>query len=269
MNISEMHYDFDIKFDKVDSLQQRNFNQAQKDWLLNEAQWVTLKTNYNLNDLNNRGRIGFEMTEQRIQDLKNLHIKSPAPQPAVLATSISSELYEIDLSGLLYEYLFVTRIQAQITKGECTKIVSVGITQTDDLNNALSDPFNRPEFNTGDILGVYGRSTQNTTTQNNPYGAGSLYVYTDGTFTVDSIFIEYIKYPNRLWIGTYDITSNLLPKDGSNTYIYQSGVDTPVSSDLSSHLHNEIVDVAVFLASQIIEDPNYVKLSQQKLIINK
>jgi len=74
--IQEQHFDFDMKVDKVDSLQKRSFNTAQKDWLLNEAQTVWLKNNYDVTQIN---RVSFEVTEHRVQDLKNLHIKSPAP----------------------------------------------------------------------------------------------------------------------------------------------------------------------------------------------
>jgi|32_taG_2_1085360.scaffolds.fasta_scaffold22977_2 hypothetical protein len=267
MTIQEFQYDFDVKWDKVDSLQKRSFNAAQKDWLLNEAQWVYLKTQYGLN---NKPRIGFEGIEQRIQDLKNLHIKCPLPQVGIVPTKLDSSLFEVDLSQLLYEHLFITRIKVDITKGLCTKRAGVSITQTDDLNDALIDPHNRPSFKFGDVLGVYGKATDlSTTTQNNRYGAGSLFLYTDGTFEIDNVYIEYIKYPNRLWSGTYDLTTDLLPKNANNDYIYQAGVDSAVTSDLSHHTHSEIVDVAVLLASQIIEDPNLVQLGQQKILINK
>ena len=266
MFIQEMHFDFDIKIDKVDSLQKRSFNTAQKDWLLNEAQWVWLKNNYGVTKTN---PVSFEVTEHRIQDLKNLHIKSPAPQPSILATSADSIAYESTLDSLVYELLFVTRVRAKITKNNCTKIVGVNITQTDDLNNSLVDPFNKPDFITGDVLGVYGRSSLNSVTNLNPYGTGSIYIYTDGTFTVDEVYIEYIKHPNRLWFGNYDLTSDLRPKIISNTYVYQAGVDSPVHSDLNSHVHAEIVDQAVLIASQLIEDPQLMGVKFQKYIQNK
>lgn len=266
MVIQEMHFDFDIKADKVDSLQKRSFNTAQKDWLFNEAQWVWLKNNYGITQTN---RGAFEVTEHRIQDLKNLHIKFPLPQPGILPIVISTSVYEAPLNLLEYEFLFCTRMVARITKNNCTKDVPVSIIQTDDLNDALTDPFNRPNFITGDVLAVYGKSTGNTATSLNPQGTGSVYIYTDGTFTVDLVFIEYIKYPNRMWFGNYDITSDLRPKTISNSYVYQASVDSPVSCELNSHVHPEIVDLAVFIASQLIEDPQLMGAKFQKYIQNK
>jgi hypothetical protein len=266
MRIEEQHYDFKIKKDKVDSLQKRNFNPAQIDWLLNEAIWVWLKTNYGLS---NKFQTGFEGTEHRIQDLKNLHIKSPNPQPAVVPALMVTGEYELDLKDLEYEHLFSTRVRAKITKDNCTKVVGVTVTQTDDLNETLYDPFNKPSFSYNRIIGVYGRATDTTGTIINPYGLGSLYLYTDGTFTIDEVYIDYIKYPNRVWIGSYDLTSDLRPKNANNTYIYQTSVDNPVHCDINSHAHNEIVDIAVNLAAMMVEDPNMVQLSALKIQTNK
>jgi hypothetical protein len=266
MRIEEMHYDFDIKVDKVDSLTNRNFNAAQKDWLINEAIWVYLKTSYGIT---NPQRVGFEVTEQRIQDLKNLHIKSPNPQPALTPINLGSGQFEADLSGLRYEHLYVTRLRADISKGNCTKNVNIDTTQTDDLNDALLDPFNKPRFESGDLLGVYGKSNNASTTTNNLYGAGSLFLYTDSTFNVDNVYVDYLKYPNRVWLGTYDLTNDLRTKSVNNTYVYQSGTDGPVHCDLNAHTHNEIIDIAVMLASQLIEDPNLIQLNRFKINTNK
>ena len=266
MVIQEMHFDFDMKADKVDSLQKRSFNAAQIDWLLNEAQWVWLKNNYGLTQTN---RSAFEVTEARIQDLKNLHIKCPVPQVGIVPTVIDTTIVETPLNLLTYEMLFVTRIKADITKGLCTKRVGATPVQTDDLNDALADPFNRPDFNAGEVIATYGKSSTDTSTVLNPEGTGSVYLYSDGTFSIDTVFIEYIKYPNRMWFGNYDVTSDLRPKFAGNAYVYQSGVDTPVNCELNSHVHPEIVDQAVLIASQLIEDPQLMGAKFQKYIQNK
>lgn len=266
MRIEEQHYDFKIKKDKVDSLQKRNFNPAQIDWLLNEAIWIWIKINYGLN---NKNRVGFEVTEHRIQDLKNLHIKSPSTlQPALTPIEIQADEWELDLRDLNFEHLFTTRVRAKITKDNCTKVVGVTTTQTDDLNESMYDPFNKPSFLYNRVLGVYGKSLDLTGTDLNLYGIGSLYLYTDD-FDIEEVYVDYIKYPNRVWIGTYDLTNDLKPKSGSNTYIYQAGVNPPVHCDINSHAHNEIVDIAVMLASQLVEDPNLVQLALLKTQSNK
>lgn len=265
MTIQEMHFDFKVKVDKVDSLSKRNFNDAQIDWLLNEGIWIWLKTTYGLS---NKEQQGFEVTEHRIQDLKQLHIKSIALQPDVFPNSIDNDEWEVNLGKLEYEHLFTTRVRAKIRQGECEKIVSVSITQTDDLNHSLSDPFHKPSFKFGKVLGVYGRSVIDRPSINNLYGRGSLYLYSDN-FEILEVYIDYIKYPNRVWIGSYDLTTDLKPKNQNNLYVYQAGINNPVHCDLSAHTHYEIVDVAAILASQLIEDPTLAGLKAQKLSFNK
>mgnify|MGYP001096709301 CR=1 FL=1 len=268
MRIQEMHYDVRFKLDKIDSNQKRNFIPAQIDWALNEGQWLWLKDAYGLTDRNRPKPSGFENTEQLIQDLKALHIKSPEQQAALTATTIDSTTYGVSLENLTFEHLFTTRIRARITKNGCSKVVGVKIEQTDDLNDALVDPFNRPNFKFGKVVGVYGSTVSAITSVNHFQGNGTLYIYTDGS-TVDEVYIDYIKYPNRMWFGSYDLTSDLSPKSVSNTYIYQAGVDNPVHCELNSHVHNEIVDEAVELISSGIEDPNLIQLKTRRSINNK
>jgi len=270
MRIQEMHYDGRFKLDKVDSNQKRNFTAAQWDWALNEGQWVWLKHNYGMVSTQLPHRTGFEVTEHRIQDLKALHIKSPEQQAALTPTTVNTTTYAVKLEDLQFDHLFTTRVRAKITKGSCVKTVGVNIVQTDDLNDALVDPFNRPNTKFGKVLGVYASSinTATITSSHHFNNNGTLYIYTDGA-VVNEVFIDYIKVPNRLWIGTYDLTTDLAPKSGSNSYIYQSGTDTPVSSDLNSHVHSEIVDYAVALLAQAIEDPNLIQLKLQRSLTNK
>lgn len=270
MRIQEMHYDGRFKLDKVDSNQKRNFTPAQWDWALNEGMWVWLKHNYGLGTQQFPHRTGFEGAEHRIQDLKALHIKSPEQQAALVPNTIDSSTYSIELENLQYDHLFTTRVRARITKNGCSKVVGINIVQTDDLNDALVDPFNRPNYKFGKALGVYARSISTATLTSNHHfdGSGTLYIYTDDS-VVDEVYIDYIKVPNRLWIGTYDLTDDLAPKSISNNYIYEAGVTDPVHCELNSHVHNEVVDYAVSLLSQSIEDPNLVQLKLRRSITNK
>jgi hypothetical protein len=265
MTIQQLHYDFKFKLDKVDSLSREDFNPAEIDWLLNEAIWVWVKNKYGKTNIY---REGFETSQKRIDDLRSLHIVYPI-QPSLTATRVNNYLFELPLSKLEYEYLFLTRLKADIMIDGCTKQAQeLILVQSDDLNDVLRDPFNKPSFNYG-VLG-YRLAAANTfiSTSQNP-NKGSIYLYTDGTFSVTEVYPEYLKYPNRVWVGTYDLTSNLLPYDGDNSYIYQTGADAPVECDLEAEAHPEIVDLAVSIAAGIIENPAYVRLKQEKLMTNE
>lgn len=264
MTIQELHYDFKIKLDKVDSLSKRNFHPAQIDWLLNEATWKFIEEMYGMS-LQNPDR-GFEVSEIRTQDLRNLHITSPQVQSPIAPSGGTSGVYELNLADLTFDYWLTTKLNCRITKNNCSKDASITVVQTDDLSDALVDPFNKPSYSFGRVLGNYGKSLTDQNTTYNQYGTGSLYLYTNNDFTVDSVSVSYLRYPQRVWIGTYDLTNDLLPKSASNTYVYQSGVDLPVSSDIASETaQRKIVDKAVELSAMLIEDPNLVRLKQLRV----
>jgi hypothetical protein len=274
MRIHEMHYDVRFKCDKIDSNQKRNFTPAQIDWALNEGQWVWLKHNYGLGTLQLPHPTGFEGTEHRIQDLKALHIKSPEQQAALTATSVSTSpatVFSVKLEDLAFDHLFTTRVRVKVTKGSCTKTIGVTIVQTDDLNEAIMDPFHKPNMKFGKVLGVYARTISTATPTSNHHfqNNGTLYIYVEDGATVNEVYIDYIKVPNRMWVGTYDLTTDLSPKSANNDYIYQAGTSAVVHCELNSHVHPEIVDYAVALLSEEIEDPNLVKLKIQRKLTNK
>lgn len=247
MTIKEFHYDFKFKADKVDSLQHENFIPAEVDWILNEA--ITLITKQRFG-VNNSQKKGFESSEKRIQDLKTLHIKCPTViQPAIIPTLVTTGVYETKLSDLTFDFLFLTRGTARALKTNCgSKIVSLKETQNDDFNDVLSDPFWKPSFEWKECPVNFGRTDITADSK------GSLYIYTDG-FTIDEVYLEYIKTPNKVSIGGY-------------TYI-DGTTATVVECDLPSEIHKEIVDIAVSECARIISDPNFLQIKQQKLLVQE
>ena len=241
MTVKEMHYDFDLKIDKVASFSKEDFNVAEKDWLLNEAQLVEVKTTYGTH---NSYRKGFETTQKRYDDLSALHVKYPV-QTGVTPTLHPEGVYEMSLSDLDFDYLFLTRAFVKADYKGCLKTINLRETQTDDLNLAMDDPFNNSskEF----ILYNIGRGED---------GTPSLFIYPDPNSTsIVEVCVEYLKYPAKINYGGY-------------TYI--DGVTYPTQdSELSKHLHPEIVDKAVEIASGIIEHPTYTSLRREKVFTNE
>lgn len=236
MTIQEMHYDFDLKIDKVASFSREDFNRAQKDWLLNEAQDVFVKTRYSGN---NPHKTAAEETQKRYDDLKNLLVKFP-DQPALPLTD-QGGIYELDLANLEYPYWIFSRGEVQVVHPNCTVNAGLKLIQNDDLNDARLDPFNKSDDT--EVLFNFGKSSSNSS-------AGSMYLY-PGTEALGNITIEYYKKPARMSFGNY---------------VYIDGVTYPQQDcELSEHTHSEIVDIAVKIASGIIEHPNYVRLMQEKV----
>jgi hypothetical protein len=241
MDIREMHYDFDVKIDKVASSGKANFTRPEKDWLLNRATEMFLKQRYGLT---NPHRTGFEGTQKRTDDLKSLVIKFPN-QPGLATTIHDGNIHEVALNQLAHPYWFLVRGTAEIIFTDCVQKASLKFIQHDDLNYALMDPFNRSSRE--EILFNFGRSSIDPTID-------SIYLY-PGDIEIGKVFLEYIKQPAKLNFGGY---------------VYIDGVTYPQqNSDLSEHTHSEIVDIAVQLAAGIIEDPNYTQLKTQQVFIHE
>lgn len=244
MSIVEMHYDFDLKIDKVASLNKSDFNVAEKDWLLNEGQNVYIKTKYSGNNVLSTG---FETTQKRIDDLSSLVVKYPK-QSWITPTELDEGVYEMSLADLEYPYWFFIRGQIEVAVSDsCSKLASLKIIQHDDLNYLLNDPFNNSSIE--EVISNFGRSTDDSTTIKS-----SLYIY-PGNLNIGRVKLEYIKQPAKLNYGGYAYIDNI-------TYSQQS-------CELPEHTHPEIVDIAVQIASGIIESPDYVQLKTQKVFSNE
>jgi hypothetical protein len=109
MTILEMHYDFDFKFDKVASQAKPDFSVSEKDWVLNEAQWMLTKMIYS----DKPPKVeGFEGNQKRISDLDSIVIKFPY-QPDVTPTNLGG-IYEVPLASLVEDYWLMVRARAEI-----------------------------------------------------------------------------------------------------------------------------------------------------------
>lgn len=239
MTIEEMHYDFELKRDRVSSATKEDFNVAEIDWILNEAQNVIVKTRYGGN---NMYRTSFEQTQKRVDDLKSLHIKFPI-QP-MIDPVLNSGIYEVDLSTLAFPYWFFTRGEVQVFDDPCNKFASLKFVQVDDLNEALSDPFNNSD--SSQVIFNFGRSSLNA-------NSSSIYLY-PGNETLGKIKLEYVKKPSQMFVGGYTYLDNT-PTIRTNC-------------ELPDHVHPELVDIAVMISKGITEDPGF-RNAMQKISISE
>lgn len=234
MTAPELKYDFLLKKDRIQSLSTQNFNDAEIDWFLNEAQTVFLKQRLGTN---NTKHASYETIQKRIDDLSNLHVKFPLQLPLPLTQH--STVYELDLASLTYSYFYLLRASVTLKDKDCIKNVPLRFTQTDDLSEVLKDPFNNPsdEF----LPFNFGRASTGLNS--------SIYVY-PGLYKPYAIQVEYVKTPTKISQGTYT---------------YLDGVIYPeLTSELSPNVHSELVDIAVHLA-QISLTQN----TKEKLLIQE
>jgi len=170
-------------------------------------------------------------------------IKYPL-QPAITPI-LDSGVYEVGLSNLLYTFLFYVSGTADIVDAnECLTNVPLKFMQHDDYRIALRDPFNTPSLEF--IPFNFGRASSEDGT--------SLYLY-PGDYTIPSVYLEYIKYPSKVSYGNY-------------TYI--DGVNYPQATlEVPEQAHQEVVNLACQIAALNIENPEYIQLKSQKILIQE
>jgi hypothetical protein len=254
------------------------------DEYLNKAISQFVKQRYNWND---QIKKGFESDTKRIEELANLHIKCPELQPPVVPLNLGNGLYELrlndlgnNINGQYFRYMFYTSIKVRIRKGNCTKTIDTITWQIDDNKTW----YNCPSWTWNRIHANLGKSTIPTTTLINGLnqdsrdytldlttGSGNnekyinddlKSIYFDTTnklgvqeYEIVEVLVNYIKRPNRVFIGGY----NHIDK-------HSTSLSEPIHCDLDDAFHDEIIKIAVNLASQDIQDQFGVQINGKKVL---
>jgi len=282
MRIEQMHYQFKLGLDRVASNDRPDFMPWEVDEYLNKGAFLFLKERYSIH---NETKSGFETNQKRISELTSLHIKSPEVQPAVVPINLGNGLYEVrlnelgnNISGQYFRYLFLTKGIIKISKDNCTKIVRHTSWQSDDVKNTYNEPswdwcrvhanFGKSSFVTlpvvspivGDSMDVTADLMDNESLVTERYNNDQLpSLFLDTTdrfgtsqFNVDEVCLSYIKYPNRVFVGGYDHIDK-----------HSTSATDPIHCDIDEGFHDEIVRLAVKLATGHIQDQIGVQISTQ------
>ena len=228
MTIAEMHWEFDFRYNKINSNQKYQFTPIEKDTLLNDAVFRFVETKYNLLDV-----------RQKDMDAINTLIVDE-----VIPTSSHRLLY----TALSSQYMHF--INSTLTTN-CGKF-AVRVVQHDDIDSWLSDPLRQPSK-------LWRRALVTFT------GDGIQFYLPDGV-TLSSVNITYLKYPDILFYGTYNLTTFSYPGYNSVEYStsgtgYQIG-DPPVNCNIPDTYHHVIVDMAVEQAAKNLYDEAQIQVRQ-------
>lgn len=250
MTITQMHAELDLELDRVASGDAPDLNVREKDDYLNKAIWIFLKEHFDLD----KGKVGqgFETKSINTHALRNLHIKFPL-QPALTPVNLGSGVWELKLNTLIHELFVVTRIQANIEKNGCVKKVISTFSQHDDEESY----YTRSNFKWGRLIHYYGkaRTTPTGTTSNVEKGAIYFDTNTAGAFTINSVRVEYLKYPNRVFFSGYNHI------DGAS-----SSSDPQIHCDIDSAYHHEIVSIAAREAYSDLGDTTQFQIKSARTI---
>lgn len=240
MTIREMHYDFKRKLNKIDSQKYVNLTVPEIDWALNEAQEMFIKS---IAEPRYSKEIGFEFNERTIDDLGTIVVNQSLTNSTCLATTVfDSTSYTVDLPN---DYFFYLSSDAIATKGNCTNVKLRSLQKQHDDKHEES-PFDSSNFEWREV--------------NIRRLGNKLRVFTDGTFSISYICMNYIRKPLYMHNAQDFPTGTYNKMDGTALILFQN-------CELPFNTHNEIVDLAVQITTLSLENPNY-NLKKEKTDLN-
>jgi hypothetical protein len=284
MTAKDMQYDVRMKLNKLDSQKYRELRPQEVDWILWESQLLTIKKYH--------------------ETFQHDKIKEIVIANRVLTTS--NHQLDTTFASLPMDFLHYISGYVWIAKRGCVNIISsnliteISVTEynpvTDMLEAAL--PPTPPEATTSfcntvqipggltdtkeiDIVANCGRRIKGTIVRadllpkqhveihrdssldvssfewrqvNYNFAGNNMILYLDGTFFIYEPIITYVRKPKRI----VSLPSYQLPNGDVVTY---------QDCELHESLHNEIVDLAVFIASTNLQMKD-IQLKQNKVKLN-
>lgn len=243
MQIELAHWTFKKKLDKVASNEYRDFTRAEVDSFLNEAINIFVETHFSGNNFK---QLSVEQDQQTIDKLSNLVVPSPIKQPMLTPSSSNTDfgIYEFKLSDLAYTYRHFLRAKVKVT--DCSDLFRTKVATHGDLNHFLTSSVWKPSTKWKRAILTFGESSANN--------APSIFVHTNGDFTVEGLYLDYLRAPAEVSIGGYnDINGD--PK-------------SKVEIDLPDEYHEQIIDIAVKLAAAVIENTLGYQLAENQIKTN-
>lgn len=245
INIFRLHADIKLMFNKLNTNHKLNLPSAFIDDIINIVAQDFIEIFYSGNNVK-QFKLGFEVTQQRIDMLSNL-VEGPPKEDPIEAKSTTQEgVFEFDFSELNFNYLHFIR---GYTTSECGN-VNLEIVQHDDLNKILNSATRGPSNVFLNIPCVIRNSTTGE--------SSSLYAYTNNKFDITKAYIDYIRCPKKVFSGGYDSVEYKFSKEG-----YKKG-DPPVNLEISEKYYSVFLTMVIQELARTLEDPFKLQASMQK-----
>lgn len=253
MNIQEMHYEFKVRANRLDTQHYQDLNPYTIDSLLNNAQM------YFMEHYAYVSRLPFESIQSRIDMLSNLVIGYPE-QPElnpVLIDSSSVTTYELKLENLKYDYAHLVRAYVNSNCG----VVNIKLIPINNLNRMLTDALQKPSAKWRRLLATIRKTSDDV----NP----SLYIYSEPSLIVQGVRLEYIKNPKEVFYGGYNSIKydTCIASSGINCQQYYNVSTQPVDCEISETYHSLIVDIAVREFTRYTDNINKLQAIDNKILL--
>lgn len=239
MTIKEMHYDYKQKLNKIDSQKYRELKIPEIDWKLAEAQELIVKM---IAQPRFRSEFGFEIGQRTIDDIRTI-VLDQKPSEYIVPTKYDDSSYIVALPD---DYWFLVKIKVIASKGNCKNVLLYDSKAVQHDDNVESSVFNKSSFE--------------WRIANYRYNKEGIRVFTDTTFTIDKVGLEYLIRPKPMYNAEDWADGSYKTLNGE---IYTGTKDC----ELPEGIHREIVDLAVMITANDLNLPNY-QLKQNKVKIN-
>jgi len=248
MSIQKLHWLIKERYNKLDSNHYRDLTPMEIDQAADDATFQLMEFVFD-----NEKQPAFDM----IANLVVTASEQPALTPKATTTDAVGIVYEFDLSNLLYPYYHYKRAFA-VTDCGLVKVELVGHGR---LSDVLNDQFSKPSKKWKRLVGTIAKNSTE-----NDY---SLYIYSETGFAIESLSLEYVRLPRKVFFGGYDSIEYLecLSNGGtaSTCSQYYNSATAPQDSEIDETYHTLLADFAVRELSRILKDGASFQLQTEKV----
>ncbi len=231
--VHDLVYEFKLMLNKVN--RQDNVDVPIEDILvyLNRAQLAWIKTKINPNNVY---KAGYDSIRKRIDDLQRLKVDNLALTP-VKTNDLLYLGFDCSIDGL-NDYMFYLSSYAVAKKKKCEKTLTIDLVKHGDLSTRYLDANFSPSFEWRTTLATLGDN--------------KLTVYSGEDFSIQKVFLTYLRYPKAIDMEGYT------KLDGTNS------VDA--DCELPEYAKPDIVDLAVKFAAQSNDNQAQAVYAEDRLV---
>ena len=226
MNLQEFSNEFDIHYNSIAGQSAPNIDDYEKSVFFTKAQLELVKNYYDA--LSNRKQKGFEATEKRRIDLKELIVnyKNSIPLSLDSGIDINSKFFTIPNNT----FLIIQESAKLSSNNNCinNNIANIKAITHDEYNIQKLNPFKKPDEDTLWRLDIAKYDNNQIVEIISPYDIAEYHM-------------RYIKYPKPIILKDLTVTF-----PGENLSI--DGFTAETQCELNESIHREILDRAVELA---------------------
>lgn len=221
--VTRLLYKLDMKLNKLATNEHQSISDANKILALNEAQLKLLKYKAE----------SFDSIKSIYKDLQILVL--PNEELTVTKTNDVYNSYYANLDNLTKEFYLILEGMTLCSKEGCTNrsVYIPRVVKHGDVYTWLKNTNTEPSFEYQETIATI--------------SDGKLYIYTDGTFEVNKLYITYVRYPQKINIAGY------IDFDGTPSF--------DQDCELYDELEDELLNLAVLELAINTENVPLVQLS--------